>query len=389
MLHYDLAWNPTRHEQREGRVDRFGQEKPEVRVVTYYGKDNPIDGVILDVLIRKHKRIKSDLGVTVAVPGSSEQVAETLFEGALFRQKARPGGNQLVLDFIDELAPKKEAIHAEWDDARDREKISRSRFAQFTLKPEAVAAELQSVRAAIGRSEDVARFFGAVLRAANVPLQTKDKAVTVHLSSETPRALRQAIGRDEPFIGRFDLPLQGDETYLGRTSPVIEGLASWALDQALDPVARDRNPVASRCGVATTSAVIVRTTLLVARFRCHLQIAGADAETLLSEEIVPLAYTGTEDDPQWLTPEDGERLLAARPERNLIRTAIDQQLSLLLPALPKLQSGLAPVAHERAAAQLAAHERVREASRIKGRVSIQPVLPVDILGAYVLLPKIL
>jgi len=29
---------------------------------------------------------------------------------------------------------------------------------------------------------------------------------------------------------------------------------------------------------------------------------------------------------------------------------------------------------------------VREASRTKGRVSIQPVLPVDILGAYVLVP---
>ena len=25
VIHYDLSWNPTRHEQREGRVDRFGQ----------------------------------------------------------------------------------------------------------------------------------------------------------------------------------------------------------------------------------------------------------------------------------------------------------------------------------------------------------------------------
>ena len=43
---------------------------------------------------------------------------------------------------------------------------------------------------------------------------------------------------------------------------------------------------------------------------------------------------------------------------------------------------------ERAAAQLEAHERVREASRKRGRVSIEPVLPVDILGAYVLLPRL-
>jgi hypothetical protein len=32
------------------------------------------------------------------------------------------------------------------------------------------------------------------------------------------------------------------------------------------------------------------------------------------------------------------------------------------------------------------HERMHESLRAKGRVTIQPVLPVDILGAYVLLP---
>jgi superfamily II DNA/RNA helicase len=120
VLHYDLAWNPTRHEQREGRVDRFGQPKREVRVITYYGTDNPIDGVILDVLIRKHKSIKSDLGVAVAVPGASDHIAEVLFEGALFREKTRGGARQLTLDFIEELEPKKQTIHADWENVRDR-----------------------------------------------------------------------------------------------------------------------------------------------------------------------------------------------------------------------------------------------------------------------------
>jgi superfamily II DNA/RNA helicase len=58
VLHYDLAWNPTRHEQREGRVDRFGQTAPVVRAVTYYGSDNKIDGVVLDVLLRRHDKIR-------------------------------------------------------------------------------------------------------------------------------------------------------------------------------------------------------------------------------------------------------------------------------------------------------------------------------------------
>ena len=389
VLHYDLAWNPTRHEQREGRVDRFGQRRPEVRVITHYGRDNPIDGVILDVLIRKHKSIKSSLGVTVAVPGSSEQIAETLFEGALFRERAGVDGRQLDLDFIDDLDAEVQAIHAEWENARDREKASRSRFAQHALSPDEVAAELEQVRAAIGRSEDVGPFLDTVLNAANVPVQGSGGAVTVHLGPGTPRALRQTIGFDEPFTGRFDLPLKGGEVHLGRTSPVIEGLATWTLDQALDPASRDGPPVASRCGAIRTSAVSVRTTVLVARFRYHLRTtASAEDGPVLCEEIAPLACTGSADAPGWLSPEESERLLAARPEGNLLLTAIEQQLGLLLPALPELRAALEAVAHERAEAQLGAHRRVRAAARARGRVDIEPVLPVDLLGAYVLLPPL-
>lgn len=388
VVHYDMAWNPTRHEQREGRVDRFGQEKSEVRVVTYYGTDNPIDGVILDVLIRKHKSIKSALGVTVAVPGSSEQIAEALFEGALFREKAKGGARQLALSFLDDVKPSKTRIHAEWESARDREKMSRSRFAQHTLSPDAVASELESVRSAIGRSEDVERFLQSVLNAANVPISRKGKSITVQMSKEFPRGLRQAVGNDEPFTGRFELPLQEGDIYLGRTSPIIEGLAGWVLDQALDPVAREGRTIAARTGVMMTAAVSVRTTVVIARFRYHLEVAANVGETLLVEEIVSLAGNGAAEAPSWLPARDSELLMAARPEQNLIPTAIDQQMGLLLPALPKWQRALESVAVERAEAQLAAHERVRVAARTKGRVVVRPVLPVDILGVYVVMPRI-
>ena len=384
VLHYDLAWNPTRHEQREGRVDRFGQRSPEVRVLTYYGVDNPVDGVILDVLIRKHKAIKSDLGVTVAVPGSSEQVAEALFEAALFWHWN--GARQLTLDFGEEVAAGKKALHAAWEDAREGEKASRSRFAQHTLSPEAVAEELAGVRAALGGAQEVARFLRAVLPAARVPVQERGGALSVHLDLGTPRSLRQAVGRDEPFTGRLDLPLQPGEVYLGRTSPVVEGLAGWVLDQALDAGARDGRAVAARCGVLATGAVAARTTLLVARFRAHLRTRGS--EPTLVEEIVPLACRGPADAPGWLAPEEAEALLDAPPERNLLPSAIQQQLDLLLAALPKLRAALEGLARERAEAQRAAHERVREAARIKGATTVEPVLPVDILGAYVLLPRL-
>ena len=257
VIHYDLAWNPTRHEQREGRVDRFGQRKSEVRVITYYGTDNPIDGVILDVLIRKHKTIKSDLGVTVAVPGSSEQIAEALFEGALFRQGSVAHPQQLSLAFIDDLGPTKDQLHAEWDNARDREKASRSLFAQHTLSPEAVAAELANVRQAIGGSADVERFMKAVLHSANVPFHMNG-SMAVNISTEVPRGLRQAIGQEKPFKGRFELPLSDGDLYLSRTSPIVEGLASWTLDQALDPIGRDSRPIAASSIASSLKRTVLR-----------------------------------------------------------------------------------------------------------------------------------
>ena len=60
----------------------------------------------------------------------------------------------------------------------------------------------------------------------------------MHLSNEVPRALRQAIGRDEPFTGRFDLPLEEGEVYLGRTSPVIGNSPPLPRTPSLRRIAR-------------------------------------------------------------------------------------------------------------------------------------------------------
>jgi len=53
VIHYDLSWNPTRHQQREGRVDRFGQPAELVRSVLLFSPDSAIDGAVLDVILRK------------------------------------------------------------------------------------------------------------------------------------------------------------------------------------------------------------------------------------------------------------------------------------------------------------------------------------------------
>ncbi|MCY7367400.1 MAG: hypothetical protein LH474_04535 [Chamaesiphon sp.] len=48
-----MPWNPNRLEQREGRIDRYGQAAPVVKTYLLYGSDNKIDLAVLEVLIRK------------------------------------------------------------------------------------------------------------------------------------------------------------------------------------------------------------------------------------------------------------------------------------------------------------------------------------------------
>ena len=102
-MHYDLSWNPTRHEQREGRVDRYGQPEPTVRVVTFYGENSPIDGLVLDVLLRKHQRIRKSLGVAVPVPTDSAAVIDAILEGLITRgREGEAAFEQLSLDVGDD-----------------------------------------------------------------------------------------------------------------------------------------------------------------------------------------------------------------------------------------------------------------------------------------------
>jgi len=264
VMHYDLSWNPTRHEQREGRVDRYGQPRNTVRVLTYYGTDNPIDGMVIDVLIRKHKTIRSSLGISVPVPVETDTIIEAIFESLLMREQA--GSTQPLLPGLDAyLQPRRDDLHRQWEDAANRERRSHTMFAQEPIAGmvEEVACELDAVRAAVGSADDVAAFTIEALRAHKAVVAQTGKRIRVNLA-EAPRALRDTLGNSETFAAQFELPVEEGVLYLDRTHPIVEGLATYVLDTALDPIS---SSIAHRAGAIRTTAVARRTTLLLIRFR--------------------------------------------------------------------------------------------------------------------------
>ncbi|HEY9724203.1 MAG TPA: helicase-related protein [Oscillatoriaceae cyanobacterium] len=389
VIHYDLSWNPTRHEQREGRVDRYGQPSRVVRVLTYYGKDNGIDGIVLDVLLRKHKAIRNSLGVSVPVPGNSNEVLDAMLEGLLLRapEPKASGAQAPLFDLQDYDKPKREAFFKEWENTSAKEKLSSTLFAQSTLRTDDVAKELTAVREAIGAGVNVRDFFLQAFAALGGHVVERQDGRRWNCDpTEVAPALREMLDwPNAPFVVRFDAPGAENEIYLQRTHPMVAGLAAYLLDTALDPLL---DSPARRCGVVRTEAVSRRTTLLILRERFHLIAKRGGVETpLLAEDASVVAFRGTPDAPEWLASDDAEKLLLAVPSGNVTPEQAGSSLAAVVEGLPLLGSALSASTEAHAEALLAAHTRVREAARqraIQHRVEAQ--LPPDVLGVFVYLP---
>jgi superfamily II DNA or RNA helicase len=381
VVHYDLAWNPTRHEQREGRVDRFGQPSEKVRVLTYFGRNNAVDGVVLEVLQRKNRTIHERLGISVPVPMGTREVLDAIFEGLVLRGK----DEQLSLFEMPDLVQKRDALHQEWDAAAEREKRSLSIFAQRTIDVAEVARELEETRTAIGSGSDVSLFVTSALRAAGATVSTGDP-VAIDLR-DAPLALRDALGHPRDQLkARFEPTVPEGVEYLSRTHPIVEALAGYVADTSLDPIGE---PLAARCGVMRTDAVETRTTLLLVRMRFDVVTKrGGEERRQLAEEVNLLAFEGAPDAPEWLGSDRAADRFAAEPSGNVGRDQARELVSEVVNASGLLRPPLDRTAHERAEALLDAHTRVREGARMTGvRYAVEPQPPVDILGVYVLLPR--
>ncbi|CAL9390644.1 RNA polymerase-associated protein RapA [Streptomyces sp. enrichment culture] len=396
VVHYDLAWNPTRHDQREGRVDRYGQKRDQVRVITMYGEDNGIDGKVLEVLFKKHRQIKKDLGISVSVPDETASgVTDAVVEWLLLHGRQ---GSQESLFEMDAHQESFDRIEREWTSAAEREKTSRSKYAQRAIHPEEVAREVAAVRAALGGAEEVREFTLEALRDLDALIRDpRDGSgdFTAQVGG-TPAGLRDALAatlgnrlveedreipfRTTPAIGR-------GEAALVRTDPAIGAIASYVLDSALDEKALGPRP-ARRCGVVTTDAVSVRTTLLLVRYRFHLTLPSRSGERqVVAEDARLLAYEGLPQRARWLDDDAAAALLGARATANTHELAARNAITRALDGLPGLADHLTEYGTRLAAELDASHRRVRKANEeiVRG-LKVVPQEPADVLGVYVYLP---
>jgi hypothetical protein len=162
----------------------------------------------------------------------------------------------------------------------------------------------------------------------------------------------------------------------------VETLAKTLLEEAVES---PETSVAARCGFTVTDAVEKPVFILLLRGR-HL-IKQRQTAPLLAEECWLQGLTGSPSQPQWLTPEETETLFdQAQPVADYSLARKQQTLTRIVDRLDDLKPSLEQFAHERAEAIADAHKRVRQITK-EGKVKVEPQLPLDILGVYVLQPN--
>ncbi len=385
VVHYDLAWNPTRHEQREGRVDRFGQKAKDVRCTMLYGQDNPVDGFILNVILRKAEAIRQDLGVLVPLPQDAERMNHAMIKAALLKRSRATGhADQLDFGFEKLLGEELKTLTTAWEDAREKAKANRTVFAQRRIKPEEVLPEWRRQLDLIGDETAIARFVQTACARLNAPLEPSRNAWRF-LPKHLPAPLRERLSQediDRDLLVDFHYPPDPRAQFIHRTHPLVAILADHLLEGAL----QDESALAARCAATVTADVSVVTTVFLLRLRHQLssQKRGV-TRTLMAEETVAIGLEGRTD-PLWLDDARVIRLLEVKPSGNLGAETATREINHALALLRGSTKRLEALAQQRAETLLQDHRRVREAAADQGRYSVTPSLPVDVIGVYVLLP---
>jgi len=279
------------------------------------------------------------------------------------------------------------AMETRWRDAEENERRSRARFAQNAIKPEEVAPEWQKLRALLGSPKDLQRYMERALSRLKAPLQQKGDVCIAHLE-RLPTALSERLaarGLEGATRITFEEPAPVNSAVVTRNHPIPSTISDMLLESALETTDAPLESL-GRTGAWPTKAVKEVTLVALLRLRFKLTVHARKQRTLLAEEAALVAFSP--DNHIIMKDDEAQSLMSEEAVSDLPEHRREQ---IVTQALSRLESDLrhGPIAEyalERGKLLELDHGRLRTAGASVPRVSVEAVTPVDIIGAYVLLP---
>lgn len=387
VLHYDLPWNPNRLEQREGRVDRFGQMAEEVKAYLIWGKDNPIDAVVLRVLIQKVRDIQKATGVSITLGEDNKTIVDAVLNEVLLEpdKAVRWANRQLELGFdgTEGFTRAEASFTNELKKAAEKAKNLRSIFAHESVKPEEIETELREVDEAIGDVQTVESLVLAGLRHLGVIVEPDSMGYNFN-PINLPPSLKPFFSGEKKVYISFESPTPRGYRYIGRNHRFVEQLCQFLIALAFE----EQPPYhrVARTAVVQTDAVEQRTTLVQFRVRNVIKEVRGRRE-VISEEMYLWGYQSDSKSVAISYEEAKQLLKEARSLSNLSPERQAAEVKQEMEVFKTQAPAFIELAEERAKHLVEAHGRFKTLVGGHRYEAVYPVLPPDVMGVYILLPK--
>jgi superfamily II DNA or RNA helicase len=154
VIHYELPWNPNKLEQRNGRVDRYGQPEPEVHIRTLVMRDT-IDASILRVLYEKAQKIREDYGFSPPFFGDDADVIALIGEMGL--DVSLPSTQRTLFDSFSEESGSARVVNPFGEEMIEKIKTE-SFYGQTDIDLAEVRERMELSEKIIGTREDFQHF---------------------------------------------------------------------------------------------------------------------------------------------------------------------------------------------------------------------------------------
>ncbi|MFA5297585.1 MAG: helicase-related protein [Lutibacter sp.] len=377
VIHYDLPWNPNRLEQRIGRVDRFGQAAPIIKNYILYGEDNDMDTFVLEVLIKKVVEIQKSTGVSIAIGENSKSVMAEAAKHLLFDGDKSDGKQQKL--FAEEI------VTNELDLAKKKGENLRSIFAHESIDPEIIKKDLEEVDEAIGGDDTVAQLVKSAVQQLGGSCEWDGKSGYSIQPQNLPPHIKRFFNGNKLAKISFVSPTPKGYTYIGRNHQFVEQLCQFLIAIAFEP--HPEYGRLARVSEIQTDAVDTKTTLVMFRVRNVIKEVASKKEAI-AEEMYLWGYKSVNGKVEILDYNTAKNLMTtAQSLSNLSRERQQKDIKDELEHFETMKPQFIELANDRAEKLVEAHGRFKELVGGRRFEKATPILPPDVMGVYLLMPK--
>jgi hypothetical protein len=213
----------------------------------------------------------------------------------------------------------------------------------------------------------------------------KDKKGYSLYTTNLPYGLKDTLPNEEVVKVSFLSPTPEGYLYIGRNQLLIEQLCQYLLANSFSEELTEHS--LSRSSVVRTDEVQTKTTIIMFRVRNVIEDVGKTKQ-LIAEEMLVMGYEGTAQDKQFIELDVAKNLLnSVIPTASLAEGEREFLFNNELDNIGDIKTEFNRVAINRAEKLVEAHERFRKVLGGQKYKVVHPVLPMDVMGIYILLPE--